>query len=79
MAAGKPVLISDQTPWRNLSTAQAGWDVPLQQPDKYTNALQQAVGFNQSEYDALSKGAWQFVRQFVQQSELTKAYNNIFS
>lgn len=79
LSAGKPVLISDQTPWRNLVTAQAGWDVSLQEPDKYTNALQQAVGLNQDAYDALSKGAWQFVRQFVQQSELKKAYNNIFS
>jgi glycosyltransferase involved in cell wall biosynthesis len=79
LAAGKPVLISDQTPWRNLWEAQAGWDLPLQHPDGFTAALQQAVLLGQNDYDSLSRGAWQFVRQFVQQSELQTAYNNIFS
>jgi glycosyltransferase involved in cell wall biosynthesis len=79
LAAGKPVLISDQTPWRNLWEAQVGWDLPLQHPDGFTAALQQAVLLGQNDYDSLSRGAWQFVRQFVQQSELQTAYNNIFS
>jgi glycosyltransferase involved in cell wall biosynthesis len=79
LAAGKPVLISDQTPWRGLPEGHAGWDIPLQRPDRFTAALQQAVLLDQVEYDALSKGAWHFVRQFVQQSELQTAYNNIFS
>jgi len=79
LAAGKPVLISDQTPWRNLSSLHAGWDLSLKQPEQFTIALQQAVLFDQTEYDTLSQGAWQFVRQFVQQSELQKTYNNIFS
>ncbi|WP_205508583.1 glycosyltransferase [Longitalea arenae] len=79
LAAGKPVLISDQTPWRNLYTVRAGWDISLQQPEQFTKALQEAVLFDQNEYDALSRGAWEFVRRFVQQSELQTAYNNIFS
>lgn len=29
LSAGRPVLISDQTPWRNLSEITAGWDLPL--------------------------------------------------
>lgn len=79
LAAGKPVLISDQTPWRNLAGLQAGWDISLQQPEQFTSALQQAVLFDQAEYDTLSRGAWQLVQKFVQQSELKTAYNNIFS
>jgi glycosyltransferase involved in cell wall biosynthesis len=79
LAAGKPVLISDQTPWRHLEKAKAGWDFPLQHPERFTAALQQAVNLDQSTYEALSRGSWQFVRQFVQQSELHTAYNNIFS
>ena len=27
--AGRPVLISDQTPWRDLAREQCGWDLPL--------------------------------------------------
>jgi len=79
LSAGKPVLISDQTPWRNLVNAKAGWDISLQNPDQFTTALQQAVQFTQQEYDSWSQNAWQFVRQFVQESDLQKAYNNLFS
>ena len=79
LAAGKPVLISDQTPWRHLEKAKAGWDIPLQQPEQFTMALQKAVDLDQAGYEALSRGAWQFVREFVQHSELQTAYNNIFS
>jgi glycosyltransferase involved in cell wall biosynthesis len=79
LAVGKPVLISDQTPWRQLEKEKAGWDIALQHPDRFTAALQQAVDLDQVAYEALSRGAWQFVRQVVQQSELQTAYNNIFS
>jgi glycosyltransferase involved in cell wall biosynthesis len=79
LSAGKPVLISNQTPWRNLTPAKAGWDLSLQQPDHFVQALQQAIDFNQQEYDAWSYAAWQFVRRFVQESDLQKAYNNLFS
>lgn len=79
LAAGKPVLISDQTPWRQLEKGKAGWDISLQQPEAFTKALQQAVALDQAGYEKLSRGAWQFVRQFVQQTELKTAYNNIFS
>nr|WP_236065460.1 glycosyltransferase [Niastella soli] len=79
LAAGKPVLISDQTPWRQLEKAKAGWDISLQTPEQFTMALQQAVDLDQAAYEVVSRGAWQFVRQFVQQTELKTAYNNIFS
>lgn len=79
LAAGKPVLISDQTPWRNLVENKAGWDLPLQQPEAFTAALTQATKFNQADYDLWSQHAWQFVRQFVQESDLLTAYNNLFS
>jgi glycosyltransferase involved in cell wall biosynthesis len=79
LSAGKPVLISDQTPWRHLEKAKAGWDLSLQQPEQFTAALQRAVDLDQAQYEVLSREAWQFVRQFVQQSELQTAYNNIFS
>lgn len=35
LAAGVPVLISDQTPWRDLQTKGVGADLPLEQPDSF--------------------------------------------
>ena len=38
MAAGCPVLISDQTAWRNLEEKGAGWDLPLDAPGRFRAA-----------------------------------------
>lgn len=79
LAAARPVLISDQTPWRNLRSAKAGWDLPLAEQQAFINALQQAVELNQKEYEEWSKGAWNFVRRFSEQSDLKQLYYSIFS
>jgi glycosyltransferase involved in cell wall biosynthesis len=39
LVAGCPVLISDRTPWRELQTAQVGFDLPLEDPNGFRRAL----------------------------------------
>ncbi|WP_276480578.1 glycosyltransferase [Paraflavitalea pollutisoli] len=79
LAAGKPALISDQTPWRQLSAAYAGWDLSLAHQQQFTAALQQATAFGQEEYDKWSKGAWLFVQQKVNIQELNIIYQKLFN
>ena len=79
LAGGKPVLISDQTPWQDLQMAYAGWDLPLNEPQQFKNALQLAVDFGQSEYDKWSFGAWQYVSKAINTSELREAYQKLFN
>lgn len=38
-SAGTPVLISDQTPWRNLSSENIGWDVSLTDVSKFSSII----------------------------------------
>jgi glycosyltransferase involved in cell wall biosynthesis len=79
LAHGKPVLVSDQTPWRGLEPKTAGWDLPLDQPAAFENAIRQAVGFNDQEMTQWSRGAWQFVHDHVQQNNLKEAYQRLFN
>lgn len=37
--AGLPALIADTTPWRNLQNLGIGWDLPLNNPDAFSAAL----------------------------------------
>src|SRR6185369_17989258 len=39
LLAGVPVLISDQTPWRDLESRRAGWDLPLAEPERFRERL----------------------------------------
>lgn len=36
---GVPVLISDRTPWRSLENHNVGWDLPLENPDKFSKII----------------------------------------
>ena len=49
LLAGVPVLISDQTPWHQLDSRGAGWEIPLDQPDRFRQALQQYDSMSLSE------------------------------
>jgi glycosyltransferase involved in cell wall biosynthesis len=79
LAGGKPVLISDQTPWRNLQAVKAGWDLPLQEPQQFVAALQMAIGFKQAEYDQWSLAAWQHVENTINKEELKIIYQKLFN
>ena len=57
-AAGCPVIISDQTPWRNLMEQNCGWDISLNEPEKFREAIEQATLMNQEEYSLWSQSAF---------------------
>jgi glycosyltransferase involved in cell wall biosynthesis len=60
LAAGCPVLISDCTPWRNLASQGAGWDLPLEGPQGFRDVLQRCIDLEQDAYAELRRQARQF-------------------
>ena len=40
LAVGTPVLISDQTPWRDLDAHGVGWDLPLHSEQSFVDAIE---------------------------------------
>ena len=79
LAHGKPVLVSDQTPWRNLEQKNAGWDLKLDQPAAFEAAIKKAISFDSQELEKWSHGAWQYVHDYVQQNNLKEAYQRLFN
>jgi glycosyltransferase involved in cell wall biosynthesis len=79
LAGGKPALISDQTPWRNLQAINAGWDLPLKEPLQFIKALQMATDLEQTGYDKWSLGAWQYVGSTINNKELKIIYQKLFN
>jgi glycosyltransferase involved in cell wall biosynthesis len=76
---GRPVLTSDQTPWRNLSINQTGWDLPLANPSAFTAAVETAAKWNQQEFDRWALASWQYASDFVNNPLLTQPYKQLFS
>jgi len=69
LAAGRPVLISDQTPWRGLAAKNAGWDLPLADAGGWKAALQAIVEMDQSRFDQLSAGARELATAWLTDAE----------
>ena len=40
LSVGLPILLSDQTPWRNLASYKAGWDISLDNPEKFVEIIE---------------------------------------
>ena len=79
VASGKPALISDQTPWRGLRAAKAGWDIPLDSPGRFREAIEQAGAFAQEEYEGWSCSARQHVKKIIDQQDLINNYQKLFT
>ena len=49
LAAGCPVLTSDQTPWRGLAADGCGWDLPLDPADAWRDRVRAVIGWDGAE------------------------------
>lgn len=58
LSNGVPLVISDRTPWKGLEAGHAGWDLPLDAPERFSAVLQGLVDMDQPAYDALCDGAF---------------------
>ena len=47
--SGCPVIISDQTPWKNLSEYGAGWDIELSNLVQFRNAIERIIELDDEE------------------------------
>jgi glycosyltransferase involved in cell wall biosynthesis len=79
LSTGCPVLISDQTPWLNLASQKLGWDIPLSDPDKFLDALKQAIHFDQAEFNVWSRNAYQYAIDFFNRLDIKTEYLKLFS
>lgn len=73
-----PVVISDQTPWRNLQDYQAGWDISLSNSIKFTDILNYLVNMEQEEYNKLSHNAITYGKRISEESMESNEYERLF-
>ena len=57
LLAGCPVLLSDQTPWRDLAASCAGWDLPLADSRGFVGVIEHCVAMTDQEHRQWSTGA----------------------
>jgi len=78
LAVGCPVLISDQTPWRNLEAEGVGWDLPLEDIGEFRRVLQQCVDGDGKWHAALSERARNYAAQRASDPAVVEANRRLF-
>jgi len=78
LAMGCPVLISDRTPWRHLEADGVGWDLPLNEPGRFTTVLQQCQDADEAWLSGVSKRARQYAFNRSSAKELINDNRNLF-
>jgi glycosyltransferase involved in cell wall biosynthesis len=78
LAAGCPVLISDQTPWRNLEAEGVGWDIPLGDSERFRSVLQQCVDGDGEWFAALSNRAMNYGAKRASDPQIIDANRELF-
>lgn len=78
LAMGLPVLISDRTPWRHLSVAGVGFDLPLTDPKPYGTAIDNLAGKNREEWSVISQRAFDYGRDILKAEESLRQNYRLF-
>jgi glycosyltransferase involved in cell wall biosynthesis len=79
LSMGRPVLISDQTPWRNLEKQKAGWDLPLGEPNAFKASLETTLNWEQAAFDEWVNGSLSLAKRFIDQSDMRLNYLKLFN
>ncbi|MEX1003190.1 MAG: glycosyltransferase [Crocinitomicaceae bacterium] len=77
-AHGCPVIISRNTPWKNLNVQNLGWDVDLKNFDNLVKALQEAVDLDFTSYIAQVTACYKYFREVISDQEVIEANRKLF-
>ena len=79
LIVGTPVIISDQTPWRELTVTKAGWDLNLNTPNLFEDAINTIIFADNSEMTIMSDAAKKFISNRFNLRMIKQMYSKVLS
>jgi glycosyltransferase involved in cell wall biosynthesis len=79
LGTGRPVIVSDRTPWRGLIAMGSGWDLPLADPASFTAAIVAAARMDQGRYDLMAAAALAQAQRVACDHDLAHRYIAMFT
>jgi glycosyltransferase involved in cell wall biosynthesis len=79
LTAGRPVIISDQTPWRGLYPLSVGYDLPLNNADLFIEAINKFALMDREIFTTWCVNAWQFANRQTQRDVIINQYKELFT
>ncbi|TRZ44998.1 glycosyltransferase [Robertkochia solimangrovi] len=75
---GCPVIISDQTPWKNLHEHKLGYELPLIKGRKFIKAIINFAGMKQQEFNEWSHSSYNYSISLSDKNTIKSKYKNLF-
>ena len=76
---GVPVVISDQTPWRNLQKEGVGFDLPLDEEEKILKALECFRDMDSKSYSIMRNRCFEYFDNWCSSNAKLFAYRDMFN
>lgn len=73
LAAGCPIITSNRTPWVKLQSKQIGWDLPLEDPRRWTETINHCIHLDGASYTRLSSNARCFAQKWLTDPEIEES------
>ena len=77
-ANGCPVILSQNTPWRNLREKNLGWDVDLNNPTELIEAVQEAADMPPEEYLEMVRASFRYFQNEICDDSVIEANRKLF-
>lgn len=77
MSAFRPVMISEHTPWKDITPANGGFSLPLV-TSQWEDKLKDALNWSQEDFDKACVGAMNYFRSKINMSGLRSMYLSLF-
>ncbi len=71
---GRPVIISNKTPWQHLEEKELGWDLELSEPESFARAIQHALDMNNVTFSKMSGKCRDFASKYVDNEKIKNEY-----
>jgi len=78
LRAGLPLLISDQTPWRDLKAKGVGWELPLDDVSAFATHIKMVAGWSSDELNRTAIRARALANQVANDPSVVEANRNLF-
>ena len=79
LAAGLPVLISDQTPWRDLQEKGIGWSLSLEDSNRFSRIIERVYGMTENDFMEMKKKAISYSIEYIEESGALKKNRDLFN
>lgn len=77
-ANGCPVIVSKNTPWKNLRVRNLGWDVDISDQNNLVKAIQEGVDIDLTSYFVMVRESFNFFKDEISEGEVIEANRKLF-